>query len=148
MKSLGMFQRIKTTPDGPAPRRADRMRTDVVVLRAFLTAWACLTITTLCAGAGTRLTARNELLKIIAAMGTVKSVQSAFVCEKKLQVLRKPFFSLGVITIARPFPGPRGRCRTSGGRERSARSSDGAPPPSWSRSGAEPSGWGTRAPST
>ena len=102
MKSLGMFQRIKTTPDGPAPRRADRMRTDVVVLRAFLLFLACLTIATSRADAGSRLTARTELVKIIAAMGTVKSVQSAFVCEKKLQVLRKPFFSLGVITIARP----------------------------------------------
>lgn len=102
MKSLGMFQRIKTIPDGPAPRRADRMRTDVVVLRAFLTALAGLTITTLCAGAGTRLTARNELLKTLAAMGKVNSLQSAFVCEKKLQILRKPFFSRGMMTIARP----------------------------------------------
>ena len=102
MKSLGMFQRIKKTPDGPVPRRADRMRTDVVVLRVFLTALACLTITTLCAGAGTPLTARNELVKTLAAMGKLKSIQSAFVCEKKLQILRKPFFSRGMMTIARP----------------------------------------------
>ncbi len=103
MKSLGMFQRIIKSPaDGPVACRVDLLRTDIVALRAFLLFLACLTIATSRADAGSRLTARTELVKIIAAMGTVKSVQSAFVCEKKLQVLRKPFFSLGVITIARP----------------------------------------------
>ncbi|MGC8539364.1 MAG: LolA family protein [Phycisphaerae bacterium] len=102
MKLLGIYQRIKNSPDGPAPRRADRIRTDVVVLRTFLTALACLTITTLCAGAGTRLNARTELVKMLAAMGKLNSIQCPFVCEKQLQILRKPFFSHGIITIARP----------------------------------------------
>ena len=47
--------------------------------------------------------ARTELVKTLAAMGKVKSIQSAFVCEKKLQVLQKPFFSRGIFTIARPL---------------------------------------------
>lgn len=46
--------------------------------------------------------ARTELVKMLAAMGKLKSIQSPFVCEKQLQILRKPFFSHGIITIARP----------------------------------------------
>ncbi len=46
--------------------------------------------------------ANGELVKTLAAMRFVKSIQSEFLCEKKLRVLRKPFFSRGIITIARP----------------------------------------------
>ena len=46
--------------------------------------------------------ARKQLVKTLAAMRTVKSIQSVFLCEKKLRVLRSPFFSRGIITIARP----------------------------------------------
>ena len=46
--------------------------------------------------------ANEELVKTLAAMRDVKSIRSVFLCEKKLQVLRKPFFSMGIITIARP----------------------------------------------
>ena len=46
--------------------------------------------------------ANGELVRTLAAMRFVKSIQSAFLCEKKLRVLRKPFFSKGIITIARP----------------------------------------------
>ncbi len=46
--------------------------------------------------------AQSQLVKTLAAMRDVKSIRSVFLCEKKLQVLRKPFFSKGIITIARP----------------------------------------------
>ena len=54
------------------------------------------------AGAANGGAARKQLVNVLAGMKSVQAIQSAFLCEKKLQVLRKPFFSKGIITIARP----------------------------------------------
>jgi hypothetical protein len=46
--------------------------------------------------------ARRQLITLLSAMRSVQAIKSEFVCEKKLQVLKKPFWSRGVITMARP----------------------------------------------
>ena len=74
----------------------------VIILLVALT-WALKSSeATLAARPSARGAANEKLEKVLAGMRSVKAIQSAFLCEKKLRVLRKPFFSRGVITIARP----------------------------------------------
>lgn len=46
--------------------------------------------------------ARAQLVNLLGELRGIKAIQSTFLCEKKLRVLTNPFFSRGVITIARP----------------------------------------------
>ena len=102
MKFSGLFQLVNRTSEGGALFRTDARCLTAMILPAVLAAWVCLTMTLPHADAHARMTPRNALVKMLAAMRHVKSIQSAFVCEKKLRILRKPFLSRGIITIARP----------------------------------------------
>jgi outer membrane lipoprotein-sorting protein len=72
------------------------------ILAVLLTAMAWLVMTTSRVSAVAGTVARKELLATLSTLSSVKAVESAFICEKKLQVLRNPFFSRGNIIIARP----------------------------------------------